>query len=105
MKKYDAFFSMNARQDMNRIFQYIEEHYKNPQAVTNLWKDFQKTRETLEIVAGSIKEPMSSRLKAKGLKRINCRSHGYFFLYRIEEDRIEIVSIFNEKEDFENKLR
>lgn len=52
-----------------------------------------------------MREPDSDKLRERGLKRINFRAHNYFMLFRIRDDRVEIIDIFHGSEDFENKLR
>lgn len=39
-----------------------------------------------------------------GYRRINFKSHRYFMLYRVEEDKVYVDNIFHELQDYENRL-
>ena len=36
-----------------------------------------------------------------GYRRINFKSHRYFMLYRVEEDKVYVDNVFHELQDFE----
>ena len=84
---------------------YIRDHLKNPQAVQSVYNDYKLTRKVSEEAAETIREPDSVELKKRDLKRINFRTHNYFMLFRIRDNRVEITNTFHGSEDFENKLR
>lgn len=104
MKKYRVVVTKEAQKDLRGKLAYIRNKLKNPQAVKNVYADYKLTRKELEKVAGTIHEPDSEVLKQRKLKRINFRSHQYFMLFRIQDDRAEITNIFHDSEDYENKL-
>lgn len=91
-------------EDLRGKLAYIRKKLRNPQAVKNVYADYKLTRKELEEVAGTIHEPDSEVLKLRKLKRINFRSHNYFMLFRLNDDRVEITNIFHDSEDFENKF-
>ena len=105
MKEYKAVITKQAQANLRGKLAYILDRLKNPQAVQSVYEDYKLTRDTLEEVADTIREPDSMELKRRDLKRINFRTHNYFILFRIQEDRVEITNIFHDSEDFENKLR
>lgn len=105
MKKYKAVITKQAQTDLRSKLAYIRNRLKNPQAVQSVYNDYKLTRNNLEEVADTIREPDSVELKKRDLKRINFRTHNYFMLFRIQEDRVEITNIFHGSEDYENKLR
>lgn len=105
MKKYKIVITKQAQADLRGKLAYICNHLKNPQAVQSVYNDFKLTRNTLEEVADTIREPDNMELKKRDLKRINFRTHNYFMLFRIRDERVEITNIFHGSEDFENKLR
>ena len=105
MKKHKAVITKQAQADLKGKLAYIRDRLKNTQAVQSVYDDYRLTRKTLEEVAETIREPDSMELKRRGLKRINFRTHNYFMLFRIRDDRVEMTNIFHSSEDFENKLR
>ena len=105
MKKYKAVITKQAQTDLRGKLAYIRDRLKNPQAVQNVYDDYKQTRKALEEVADTIREPNSLELKKRDLKRINFRTHNYFILFRIRDERVEITNIFHGSEDFENKLK
>lgn len=105
MKKYKVVITKQAQDDLRGKLAYIRDHLKNPQAVQSVYNDYKLTRIALEEAAETIREPDSVELKKRDLKRINFRTHNYFMLFRIRDNRVEITSIFHGSEDFENKLR
>lgn len=105
MKKYKTVITKQAQADLRGKLAYIRDRLKNPQAVQSVYDDYKLTRIILEEVVDTIHEPDSVKLKKQDLKRINFRTHNYFMLFRIRDDRVEITNIFHGSEDFENKLR
>ena len=105
MKKYRVVITPKAQADLKGKLAYIRDRLKNPQAVQSVYNDYKQTRKALEEMAETIREPDSDELRKRKLKRINFRSHNYFMLFRIRDDRVEITNIFHGTEDFENKLR
>ena len=105
MKKNRAVITKQAQADLREKLSYFRDHIRNPQAVQNVYTDCKQTRKALEDVAGTIREPEREKLRERDLKRINFRTHNYFMLFRIRDDRVEITNILHGSEDFENKLR
>ena len=105
MKKYKAVITKQAQVDLRGKLAYIRDRLKNPQAVQSVYDDYKLTRKALEEVAETIREPDSMELKKRDLRRVNFRTHNYFMLFRIRDDRVEITNIFHGSEDYENKLK
>lgn len=105
MKKYRVVMTKQAQTDLKDKLSYIRDHLKNLQAVQSVYDDYKLTRRTLGDVAATVREPDSMKLKERQLKRINFRTHNYFMLFRIRDDRVEITNIFHGSEDFDNKLK
>ena len=105
MKKYRVVITKQAQTDLRDKLSYIRDHLKNRQAVQSVYDDYKSTRKALELVASTVRESESLKMKQRGLKRINFRTHNYFMLFRVRNDRVEITNIFHGSEDFENKLR
>ncbi len=105
MNTYRVIVTDDAKKDFLRYRDYLIYVKKNSQAAKNLVNDYRETRKKLEIVAGSLKDPDSEKLKARRLKRINFLKHDYFLLYRIDGNTVSVTNMFHSLEDYENKLR
>ena len=84
---------------------YLLFEKKSEQAARSLLDDFERTKQNLERVAGSLKICENPRLKELGYKRINFTSHNYFMLYRIKGNVAVVDNIFHELQDYENKIK
>ena len=105
MKTYRVVVNEEAKTDLRRYRDYLLRKKNSQQAAKNIILDFRATREQLERVAGSLKEPDSKALNERGLKRINFLKHDYFLLYRIDGNVVYVTNMFHSLEDYENKLR
>ena len=105
MKTYKVVVTADAKADLKRYRDYLINVKKSSQAAKNVVLDFRNTREQLETVAGSLADPESDALKARGLKRINFLKHDYFLLFRIKGNRAYVTNMFHSREDYENKLQ
>lgn len=105
MKCYRVVVSIDAKEDLKRYIRYLRQVKLSPQAAKNVLEDFKATRKSLSICAGSIAQPISEKLRERGLRRLNFQKHNYFLLYKLEGELAIITNIFHGLEDFENKLR
>lgn len=101
---YKVNLMQSAEEDLNNFVAYLLFEKKNKQATKNLLDDFERTKESLSYVAGSLRLCENPRLKELGYRRINFLSHRYFMLYRVEGNMVFIDSIFHELQDYENKM-
>jgi len=105
MKKYKVKVTPEAKTDLKLYLTYVLKKLKNEQATKSIADDFRATKNELEDVAGSIRDPDSEMLKQRRLKRINLKHHNYFLLFRIKDDVVEVTNMFHDLEDYESKLR
>ena len=105
MKTYRVKVSPEAKEALNRYKSYLRDAKYSSQAAKNVVVDFYETAAQLRTSAGSLPDPESEKLRAKGLKRINFLRHDYFLLYRIDGDIASVTNMFHSREDYENKLR
>ncbi len=101
---YRVVITEDAEQDLDRFLRYLLFVKKSAQAAKNLLDDFEKTKQYLSHVAGSLKNCENPILKKDGYKRINFMAHRYFMLYRIKNDMAIVDNIFHELQDYQNKL-
>lgn len=101
---YSIVVTNDAEDDLNRVIQYLLFEKKSKQAAKDVLDDFEKTKEKLKNVAGSLKLCDNPRLKILGYHRIIFLKHRYFILYRIESNLVFIDNIFHELQDYENKM-
>lgn len=102
---YKIVLSIEAEEDLERFVAYLLYEKKSAQAARNLLNDFEKTKESLKDIAGSLKFCDNPRLRKLGYRRINFLAHRYFMLYRIENDTVYVDNIFHELQDYENKMK
>ena len=106
MKRYKIIVTPDAEEDLKRYLQYLHHVKKNPQAVKNVLRDFQETKNELRNIAGSVSKPESCKLRERGLKRMNFLKHNYFILFNMDlDDTVTITNVFHGLENFESKLR
>ena len=74
-----------AEEDLDRFITYILFEKKSKQAARNLLNNFEATKPSLSNVAKSMKLCDNPKLRELGYRRINCLSHRYFMLYRVEK--------------------
>jgi plasmid stabilization system protein ParE len=101
---YKINLSQSAEEDLDRFVAYLLFEKKSEQAAKNLLDDFERTKESLSHVAGSLKLCENPNLKELGYRKINFLSHRYFMLYRIEGNKVFIDSIFHDLQDYESKM-
>ena len=101
---YKVNLMQSAEDDLNNFIEYLLFEKKNEQAAKNLLDDFERTKESLSHVAGSLRVCENSNLKELGYRRINFLSHRYFMLYRVEGINVFVDSIFHELQDYGNKM-
>ncbi|HJC75511.1 MAG TPA: type II toxin-antitoxin system RelE/ParE family toxin [Candidatus Mediterraneibacter faecavium] len=101
---YEVILTTDAENDLNEFLEYLLFEKQSEQAAKNLLDDFEQTMQTLQMVAGSLKDCENPRLRERGYKRIDFISHRYFMLYRIEGNKAIIDSIFHELQDYENRI-
>lgn len=89
---------------LNRYVDYLLYVKKNEQAAHAVFDDYIETRKSLETIAGSLQDPPDENLRKRNLKRINFQRHNYFLLFRINDDTVEIATMFHGSEDYSDKL-
>lgn len=102
---YKVVLTLDAEEDLNEFIQYLIFEKNNVQAAKNVLDDFEKTKDILTRVAGSLKPCDNPHLRQLGYHRINFLNHRYFMLYRIDGDMVFIDNIFHFLQDYENKIR
>lgn len=101
---YEIVMTEDAEQDLDQFVRYLLLVKQSEQAAKNLLDDFEETKKSLEIVAGSLKLCENPRLSEPGYRRINFLSHRYFMMYRIDKNTVIVDNIFHELQDFEKKM-
>lgn len=101
---YKVIITEDAELDMDNFVSYLLFEKKNEQAATSLIEDFEAAIITLTHAAESFKVCENQHLMELGYRRINFKSHRYFMLYRVEEDKVYVDNVFHELQDFENKM-
>ena len=105
MKTFKVVITREARDDLRRYLDYIRQRFMNPQAIKSVRDDFYETAAALRTTAETIAQPENEQMRRRNLKRINFQRHGYFLIFRIVGDTVQIIQVFHRLEDYENKLR
>ncbi|GEM_PF-1086392 len=106
MKTYRVIATNDAQEDLRQYLSYLIQEKHNPQAARLVLQDYRNTVKRLSHAAGSIARPDSEKLQARHLKRINFGHHHYFLLFLVDqEDTVYVTNVFNDLENFEEKLR
>ena len=103
--EYKVVITSDAEEDLERFIRYVLFVKQNPQAADNILDDFEKTKQSLSNIAGSLKPCDNPHLNALGYSKMHFQKHRYFMLYRIEGDLAFVDNIFHELQDYENKIR
>lgn len=101
---YKVVLTEDAEQDLEQYIRYLLFVKQSEQAAKNLFQDFEETKRSLEMAAGSLKLCDNLRLRELGYRRINFLSHRYFLLYRLEDEKAMVDNIFHELQDYEKKM-
>ena len=78
MKKYRVLVTPDAKADLKKYLGYLQGRKKNPQAVKNVLEDFRATKKSLSVVAGSLADPGSKKLKKRIEKTQLCERTSVF---------------------------
>lgn len=101
---YKVVVTSDAEVDLDNFIKYLIIEKKNIQAAENVLNDYDAAIESLKHMAGSLKLCDNPKLHNLGYRRINFFNHRYFMLYRIVDNVVFIDNIFNELQDYENKI-
>ncbi len=101
---YNIIVTSDAEADLEQFVRYLTYDKKNNQVARSLLKDFEETSKVLARIASSLRYCDNPKLRELGYKRMHFMNHRYFLMFRIDEDKIIIDSIFHELQDYENYL-
>lgn len=93
---YKIVITTDAENDLDYFNGYLIQVKKNIQARQYVLNDFDAAKESLKMVADSLKLCDNPRLRQFGYRRINFLYDKYFMLYRIEEDIVIQDNIFHD---------
>ncbi len=101
---YKVLITPDAEADLDRFIAYLINEKNSKQAARNVLDDFEATKQSLSLMADSLRLCDNPRLRALGYRRINFLSHRYFMLYRIEKKTVIVDTIFHGLQDYENRM-
>ncbi len=101
---YKIVVTKDAEEDLERFMKYLIFEKESMQAAQNVLNDYDATIESLKYVAGSLKLCDNPRFRKFEYRRINFLNHRYFMMYRIVDNVVFVDSIFQELQDYENKM-
>ncbi len=101
---YRVVITEDAERDFDGFLYYLVYEKKNSQAASHLIDSFEKTKIRLTDVADKLKPCSNKKLAAEGYHRINFVDMDYFFLYRIDGDKVIVDNMFHFLQDYEHKM-
>lgn len=101
---YRVELSELASMQYDKFLEYIYFVLKNPQAASNLMRDFDDTISMLEEQADHFGYCKSERLRKSGFHKIHLRTHRYLLVYRMKDDRVIVEGMYHELQDYENTI-
>lgn len=102
---YKVVITEDAERDFDGFLYYLVYEKRNPQAASHLIDSFEKTKIRLSEVADKLKICSNKKLASEGYRRINFVDMDYFFLYRIDQDKVFVDNMFHFLQDYENKMQ
>ena len=102
---YNVVITSDAEKDLDSFIHYLLFEKKNEQAAYRVLDDFEKTKQILSVVAGSLNYCANSQLKRLGYKRLNFQHHRYFMLFRLVNNLAIVDNIFHELQDYESFIK
>ena len=102
---FEVVVTEDAEQDLDRFLFYLVYEKRNTQAASNLLNNFERTKNSLKDIAGSLHYCDNERLKKLGYRRINFDGMDYFLLYRIVDNTVFIDNMFHFLQDYEHKMK
>lgn len=105
LKTWKVLATDDVEEDLSEFVQYLLFEKMSKQAADAVLEDYDETLDELERVAGSLKPVDNPRLAKLGYRRINFKRHGYYFLYRIEDDTVIVDAMYHELQDPNNVMR
>ena len=105
LKTWKVLATDDVEEDLSEFVQYLLFEKMSKQAADAVLEDYDETLDELERVAGSLKPVDNPQLAKLGYRRINFKRHGYYFLYRIEDDTAIVDAMYHELQDPNNVMR
>lgn len=102
--EYEVVLTDAAREHARNILDYIYFELENIMAADSVREDMLETAERLSHVAGSLKLCDEPKLRELGYRTIHLRRHNYFMLYKIMGERVYVVGIYHDLQDYEKHL-
>ena len=91
-----------AQEQLEDYVAYVLLIKENPQAAKSILDDALETRNTLIVVAESLKLCDDEDLHALGYRKISFHKHDYLYLYQVIEDTVYVEAVYHEQQDYEN---
>lgn len=103
--EYKVVITRGARAQLAQILRYLRQDLGNEQAARSVKEDIEETKLRLSHVAGSLKLCDAPKLRALGYRTIHFKRHKYFMLYKIEDDKVYVIGLYHDLQDYENTAR
>lgn len=102
---FEVILTNKAELQAQKILDYIFFELENVQAALSIEQDMRETLASLSHVAGNLKVCDDPELKALGYRTIHFKRHRYLMLYKIVDNRVYVIGIYHDLQDYENNLK
>ncbi len=102
---YEVIITNRAQEQADAFIDYLVNVKKNPQAALNLFQDIDDTKESLSLIAGALGYCSDPDLKSRKYKIMFFRHMRYLWIFRIENNRVEIMAMYHQLQDYENLFK
>lgn len=102
---YEVVLTKKAELQAQKILDYIFYELENAQAAFSVEQDMKETVTRLSRVAGTLKYCDDLELRSLGYRTIHFKRHKYFLLYKIIDDRVYVIGIYHDLQDYKNALK
>lgn len=99
--RYNIEISELAEEQFDKILSYIDNKFKNKQAVMAVLNDYDRGIETLEENAEIFEFCQNEKLRNLKLRKLGFEKHKYLFVYRVVENTVFIEGIYHESQAYE----
>ena len=94
----------HADEQLDNLVYHLIYHLKNKQAAKHLLDCIDAIYDRLEINPFQFVECRDLRLAAKGYREAVVPQMNYIIIFDVREDRVNVVGIFHQLENYQNKL-
>jgi len=99
---YRVIITPAAKRQLEMYIAYTLSEFKNLQAARAIMDDARETKKRLSNVAGNLALCEDEILARNGYRKIMFAKHGFFMVYRIDNNTVVVDGMYHELQDYES---